>query len=178
MAQYVPTRGVIERLDQLGISWAEMVADLQNAGHVQSLAGYETRQRHLGSKVQAYIEPGVYDGEPVLYVVGVRLRAEAGEPIPRQRQIVGREVRAKKSRRKGGVGRRWPTTWPELIKRIEMHPRCRVFKGKNHWLVYLNGKQVDALPATTSDHRALLNACRHLQQCGIDVSRTSVKKAS
>lgn len=173
MAKYIPTRGVIERLERIGVSWAEMVVDLRNAGHVQSVAGYETRQRHLGNLVQAYIEPGVYDGEQVLYVVGVRLRAEKAEPIPQQRQVVGRDTHAKKSRRKGGVGRRWPTTWPELIKRIEMHPRCRVFKGKNHWLVYLNGRQVDALPATSSDHRALLNACRQLQQRGIDVSRTA-----
>lgn len=178
MAQYVPTRGVIEHLERLGVTWSEMVADLENAGHIQPLAGYETRQRHLGDRVQAYIEPGTYHGESALFVVGVRLRAETGEAIPKQRQIVGHETRVKKSRKKGGVGNRWPTSWPELIKRIEMHPRCRVFKGTNHWLVYLNGKQVDALPATSSDYRALMNACRQLQQRGIDVSRTAHIKAS
>lgn len=153
----------------MGLSWPEVVNDLQRAESITPVPGYDTRLRYCGEKVQAYIEPGTYDGEDALWIVGLRERQRADAPS--RTQVVGRETTTRKSGRKGGSGNRWPTTWKELINRINQHPQAHVENGGKHLRVFLRGRQVQALPCTASDHRALLNACQVLRGLGIDVRR-------
>lgn len=169
MTQFVPTQRTVERVLQLGLTWPEVVVDLDNAASITPIEGFDTRLRYCGEKVQAYVEPGTYDGEDALWIVGLRERCKATEPSPHQ--VVGREAAKRKSGKRGGSGSRWPTTWKELINRINAHPQARVENGGKHLRVFLRGQQVQALPCTSSDHRALLNACQILRGLGIDVRR-------
>lgn len=179
MTHYVPTKHTVSSLERLGLTWPEFVRDVDGCGLIQPMPGHETRQCHFGTRVQAFIEPGVYDGEPCFYVVGVRLRVSEGPALPASQQIVGRETRAVKSRKRGGSGRMWPTSWQELEKLIESHEGMRVLQGNGgHRIVYKNGKQIDVLPTSSSDHRALHNACLQLRRKGIDVRRRVGKVAA
>lgn len=174
--QFVPTKHIVSTLERFGMSWPDLVDDLNHANR-QPMIGYPTRQRWLGEKLQAYIEPGTYQGEDVFFVVGVRLRCSSDEPAPVQ--VVGIETQAVKSRKRGGAGRVWPSTWGELEKRIEAHPGLRVLPGNGgHRIVYRNGKQVDVLPTSSSDYRALRNACLQLKRRGIDVRRVQTRALS
>lgn len=168
MVQFVPAKGVIARIQQLGLVWPEVVEDL-SAASITPVVGYETRLRYAGSKVEAFIEPGMYAEEDVLWVVGLRIREKVTH-IPRQEQVVGHERKHRRSGH-GGSGQRWPTTWKELISRIQDHPDVELHKGGKHLNVMLHGRQVQTLPLTASDHRALLNACQVLRGAGIDVRR-------
>lgn len=171
MAEFIPVRGVIARLPQLDLAWHQVVEDLDHAC-VTPVPGNATRLRYRGERVDAFVEPGRCEGREVWWVVGLHAR-EAVEPLPRQLQVVGHEPRHRKSGAHGGGGQRWPTTWRELIARIEAHPEAEVRQGGKHLNVLLRGRQVQALPVTASDHRALLNACQILRGHGIDVRRAS-----
>lgn len=169
MTQFVPAQRVVQQVRQMGLSWPEVVEDLDQAESITPIQGYDTRLRYCGEKVQAYVEPGTFDGEEALWIVGLRERRKADQPS--QHQVVGRETTTRKSGRRGGSGTRWPTTWKELVNRINAHPNAHVEPGGKHLRVFLGGKQVQALPCSASDHRALLNACQILRGLGIDVRR-------
>ena len=169
MSQFVPAQRVVQRVLDLGLSWPEVVDDLSHAESITPIQGYDTRLRYCGEKVQAYVEPGTYDGDDALWIVGLCLRRRSEQPA--DLQVVGRESAARKSSKRGGSGSRWPTTWKELVNRINAHPRARVENGGKHLRVFLDGRQVQALPCSASDHRALLNACQILRGLGVDVRR-------
>lgn len=169
MTMFIPAQRVVSRVTQMGLSWSEVVDDLDQAQSITPVAGFDTRLRYCGEKVQAYIEPGTYDGQEALWIVGLRERQVADAPS--RTQVVGRETTSRKSGKKGGSGTRWPTTWKELVNRINQHPHAHVENGGKHLRVFLHGAQVQALPCTASDHRALLNACQVLRGLGIDVRR-------
>lgn len=170
MSTFIPTQGVIAQLERFDQSWPEIVTDLQQAT-ITPAYGYETRQRLCGERYEAFVEPGVYDGHEARWVIYLRKRRHATEPTPLGQQIVGRDARRPTQRKRGGSGRRWPTTWQELQKRILACPGTELRPGGKHLNVYLNGQQVQALPLSASDHRALLNACQALRAKGIDVAR-------
>jgi hypothetical protein len=150
---------------------------MTHAAHRQPLAGFETRERWVGNKAQGYMEPGTFDGEACFYVVGVRLRSFSDQPA--EYQVVGIETKAVKSRKSGGMGNVWPTTWDELKKRIEAHDGLRVLPGNGgHQIVYRNGKQIDVLPTSSSDWRAIKNACLQLKGKGVDCRRLQKRPAS
>lgn len=175
--QLVPTSQIVSRLDQLGLSWADLVEDMTHSQHRQPMNGYATRQRWVGNKLQGYMEPGTFDGEQCFFVVGVRLRSFAEEPS--QTQVVGIESKVVKRRKSGGAGQVWPTTWDELKKRIEAHDGLRVLQGNGgHQIVYKNGKQLDVLPTSSSDWRAIRNACLQLRGKGIDCRRVQRRPSS
>lgn len=165
------------QLERLGVTWGDLVEDLENAQHRQPVVGFATRQRWLGETIQAYIEPGTYDGEDCFYVLGARLRCAAEEPA--ELQVVGKETRVVKRRKSGGSGSVWPTTWAELKQRIEAHDGYRVLPGRGgHQIVYRNGKQVFVLPTSASDWRAIRNACLALRGKGVDCRRVQRGTAS
>lgn len=170
MATFVPTQGVVQHLREAGAlrNWGEICRDLAHASVTPAL-GYETRLRYCGSKYEAFVEPGRYEGADALWIVYLRPRGEV-PAIPRQRQVVGHEPKRQRSGH-GGAGRRWPTTWKELIARVEAYPHAEVRRGGKHLAVLLRGKTVQTFPATASDHRALLNACQVLKSLGVDVRR-------
>ena len=171
MVTFVPTRGVVDHLREAGQlkAWGEIVKDLHHA-NVTPVIGFDTRQRLVGNKYEAYVEPGKYEGQDAFYIVHLRARQDV-VAIPRQRQVVGHEVKRRKSGKSYGSGRRWPTTWEELLTRLKACPGVEVRRGGKHLNVMHHGKQVQTLPLTASDRRALLNACQILRGLGIDVRR-------
>lgn len=169
MPVYVPTKHVLGLMVDGLFAWPDLVREMDNAESITPVAGYERRQRWCGQRLQAYVEPGTWDGEDALFIVGVRERARAEEPS--EHQVVGRAVPAQRSRRSGGVGRRWPSTWRELTDRLKQHEGVRVLHGGKHMIVTRHHKRIFTMPISASDHRGIRNACLQLQRLGIDVSR-------
>lgn len=169
MTVYVPTKRVLARVVDGDFTWPEIVRELDNAESITPIAGYDTRLRYCGEHLQAYVEPGTWEGEDALYVVGVRERERAEEPS--EHQVVGRSVPVQHSSRRGGSGSQWPSTWRELLQRLARQPGVRVMQGGKHLIVLRDSKRVFTMPISASDHRALRNACTGLRAVGIDVSR-------
>jgi hypothetical protein len=156
----------------VGLSWPEVVTDLEQVESVTPIRGFETRQRWMCSRVQAYVEPGVTrEGESSRIVLSVRCRRRV-EPEPDHVPVVGVEPRVVGPRYRGHGGSSWPRTWAELLQRLEeVAPDASVGRGGKHLAVFREGKRVATLPMSSSDHRGLVNACTQLRAAGIDLSR-------
>ena len=162
-----PTYKLLRHLEMAGISWPEVESDLTRPQSVTPVVGHETRQRVVGSRYQGYAFPS--DEDPtMLVVIAVRPREHAEQED--SRPVVGRETQRSVRKSHGGSGRRWPTTWEELADRIRA-TGCTVDHGGKHMIVKRGREMVDSLPCTSSDHRALLNACQQLRRRGVDVAR-------
>lgn len=156
----------------VGLSWPDVVADLEQVESVTPIRGFETRQRWIGPRVQAYIEPSITrEGEDAKIVVSVRCRQRV-EHDPHHVPVVGVESRVVGPRVRGRGGSVWPRTWAELMQRLEeVAPDAAVGRGGKHLAVFRHGKRIATLPMTSSDHRGLVNACLQLRKAGIDLSR-------
>lgn len=164
-----PTNKLLDALRERGVQWPEVEADLSDPEFMTPIRGFDTRQRVSGEDWQGYVEPD-RSGEPNSWVViGVRPREHPEGPS--EHPVVGVEQPLSLPRSRGGVGRRWPTTWGELVERVGKQGYL-VEKTQTHIAVFCpGGTRMATLPATASDWRSLLNACQHLRQVGIDVSR-------
>lgn len=170
MTAWIPTDAVLAKLKQQGLTWQELVAELDKAERITPIAGEDGKgRRYTTCKIDAHVSPGKYLGEDVMFVNKLwgKMHQEAGDASG----ILGVEPQAKKSGRKGGSGNRWPTDFKELVKRIRLIQGCDVRQGGKHLLIMKEERQVGALPLTASDHRSLQNACLQLKKLGIDVSR-------
>jgi len=163
-----PTYKLLRHLELAGLQWPEVEADLLKPESVTPVWGHEDRQRVAGTRFQGYGYPSAEDPQ-TLIMIAVRPR-ERAECMAAERQVVGRDVRRSTRKSRGGSGRRWPTTWDELADRVRA-TGCTVDYGGKHMVVRRDREMVDSLPCTSSDWRALLNACQQLRRRGVDVSR-------
>lgn len=167
-----PLPRVVEHCTTLDLTWQEVERDLVQ-GHNTPAPGQPGKRRIVGEKVEAIVAEA--EEPPRLIVLYVRPRRrlsmeEAEYIIGRQRERGERGLRKAKG---GGSGRRWPTTFRELIRLAERNKGVRVVQGSKHHIVLKDGQQVAVLPLTASDHRSLMNASRQLDKAGIDVRRTA-----
>lgn len=164
-----PSRAVLRHLTLRGESWRAVVEDLEHPECNLPVPGYSTRRAIHGIAFTGYVEPWDGDGDDAWLVVGVREREKA--PESEASGVVGQEVARSLPRSHGGCGTRWPTSWRELTQRLEEIKSVTIERGSKHIVIYKDGKQIDALPCSASDHRALANTALHLKRLGIDVSR-------
>ncbi|QMP84525.1 putative helicase [Streptomyces phage Endor1] len=167
IAHLHPTAKLLEKMSERGTYWPDVESDLLKPETVTPVEGSRTRLRVCGVSWQGYVEPGKSEGHWVLVGVRPRDRAEEGTGTP----VVGVPVRLSMPRSSGGSGRRWPSSWSELQGRL-IEQGYRLEQGRTHIGVYDQGRRVSTLPVTSSDHRALVNACTQLRrEAGIDVRR-------
>jgi len=171
VATYLPTQSVVEHLRVKGMlnRWGDIVQELERAT-VAPAQDHDTRLRLVAPHYEAFVDPTEHDGLRAFLVVYLKERRDV-VAVPRQRQVVGREAPRRRYGKSYGSGRRWPTTWAELKERLRAHPDVTLEMGGKHLSVLLKGRAVYTMPLTSSDHRALLNACQSLRQAGIDVRR-------
>jgi len=162
-----PSYKLLRHLEVAGLQWPEVEADLSKPESVTPVHGSEDRLRVAGRRYQGFGFPSVED-PTTLIVIAVRPRERAEQEA--ELQVVGRDTKRAIRRSHGGSGRRWPTTWDELADRIRA-AGCTVDQGSKHMVVRRGSEMVDSLPCTSSDWRALLNACQQLRRRGVDVSR-------
>ncbi|WJN63459.1 hypothetical protein [Streptomyces phage phiScoe56] len=165
--QLHPTTRLLANMQERGTYWPDVEADLTKPESVTPVEGSATRLRLAGKEWQGYAEPGHSEGHYVLVGVRPRRRAEEGTGTP----VVGVPVKMSIPRSSGGSGRRWPSSWSELQGRL-IEQGYRLEQGRTHIGVYDGEARVSTLPVTSSDHRALVNACTQLRrEAGIDVRR-------
>ena len=163
-----PTNKLLRELRQRGIQWPEVEADLREPEFVTPVRGYPSRQRISGGGWQGYVEPD-RSGEPDSWVLlGVRERERAEVSVVRP--VVGIEPHRSLPRFRGGIGRRWPTTYDELVQRLR-DLGYDVEQGKTHFGIYRDGNRVATMAISASDWRAIRNLCLILKRGGIDVRR-------
>lgn len=165
-----PTSTLLRRLEERGQSWPSVAADLEEPELITPVKDNPTRRRLTGHEYVGYAEPlsGVAGEAYVIVGVGQRERPAPGLAEP----VVGIESPSPRSSRRGGSGRRWPTTWGELSERLTAIEGVTIEDGSTHLIVKRDGNAIDTLPKTASEYRGLLNACTQLRRKGLDVSRT------
>jgi hypothetical protein len=72
-----PSRSVLRKISQHGLSWLEVVRDLSEPCQVDKAEGYATRRVLVGDHLVGYVEPYRGDGPNSWLVVGVRCREDA-----------------------------------------------------------------------------------------------------
>jgi hypothetical protein len=167
--RFIPSRAAVTMMAGFSLAWPDVVDDLERVQTVTPVVGYETRERWCGSLVEAYIEPDDEDEDAVV-IVGVRPRRVAD---PQETRVVGVEARVTGPRVKGKGGSRWPSSWRELLARLQRMDDVEVVTGGKHLLVLRDGQQVAAMPASPSEYRGLMNMCLELRARGIDVRRVA-----
>lgn len=163
-----PITRVLVALQEHGERWQDVHADLSKPEVVSPDAHHPGRMQIFGDKFMGIVCPTVRDEEDVWVLICARPRTRASEPSPVQ--VVGIEPKRRHRRHKGGSGGHWPSTWEDLLKRVEQRAGWAIAPtGGGHIVVLHNGKQMTSIPSTPSEYRGLMNACLQIKRAGLDL---------
>lgn len=166
--QLIPTAAGRRALDGLGLLWADAVRLVDTAERDQPMVGMDGRRCLASGDYFLYVADGQYDGEPARFLLGGK-RREAEAPSELRTFV---ERKAKKSGKKGGAGRLLPTSFEEILGRIDDADGWYWERsGRKHIAVFGPEGQRGTIPNSASDHRSLANNVGHLRKLGLDVRR-------
>lgn len=176
MKQVIPTKSGQKAMDDRGLTLNQVVELLQNAELIEPVKGHPDRRAFFAGNDQGtfemWIAPGEKYGEQCWFFLGLR---HWHRPVwsDQDTAVVGVEPRRGQRRGHGGAGTMLPTSFAELVRRVEKIPGWTVEHGGKHLkIVGPHGKYV-TIPVSTSDHRAVRNAAATLRGMGLDLRRTS-----
>jgi hypothetical protein len=165
----------MKAMNDLGLTWADVCQLIENVELVQPAStGPRERRVYLSGPYSIITAPSRWEGEPALAILGVAERNREGQEM---RTVV--ETKAPKSSKRGGAGTLIPTSFDEILQRIDEAEGWHYEReGRKHIAVYGPNGERSTIPVSSSDWRAVKNGVAHLRRIGLDVRRVPGKKAS
>ena len=163
--QLLPTRAGMRAMEGLGLSWGDVLGLLDHAEQEQPCPGGSDRRSHLSGDYILFTARGWFEGEPALHLLGISRRNLEGQVV---RKVV--EKRPTK-RKRGGAGTLLPTSFKEILQRIDEAEGWSYVMGGKHIAVHGPEGQRSTIPLSASDWRAMANNVSQLRKLGLDVRR-------
>lgn len=165
--QLLPTRAGMRAMQGLGLSWGDVLRLMDTVEQEQPCNGGDNRRSHLSGDYILFTAKTFFEGERALNLLGISQRNREGQVMR-----VVTETKAPKQSRRGGSGTLLPTSFEEILERIEEAEGWSwERKDRKHIAVYGPEGQRSTIPVSSSDWRAIANNVAHLRRIGLDVKR-------